>query len=44
MTAVRDITAEQDVRDLFGLMRQLRPPLPSADDFVDYWQRQAASG
>jgi GNAT superfamily N-acetyltransferase len=44
MTAVRDITAEQDVRDLFGLMQQLRPQLRSADAFVDYWKRQADSG
>lgn len=44
MTAVRPVTAEEDVRALFELMVQLRPQLHSADAFVEYWQRQAGSG
>ena len=41
---VRAVTAEPDVRMLFGLMAQLRPQLRSADAFVDYWKRQTAPG
>lgn len=44
MSTVRPVTAEDDVRALFGLMAQLRPQLQGADAFVDYWRRQAASG
>lgn len=44
MSGVREITAEEDVRALFGLMAQLRPQLPGPDAFVDYWRRQADSG
>lgn len=33
-----------EVRELFPLMRQLRPHLDSADEFVARWQRQAREG
>lgn len=44
MSVVQAIAAEADVRALFGLMRQLRPQLRSADAFADYWKRQADAG
>lgn len=44
MSGVREIAAEDEVRALFGLMKQLRPHLSGADAFVDYWRRQADCG
>jgi GNAT superfamily N-acetyltransferase len=40
----RHVEDETFVRSCYPLMRQLRPRLASADEFVERWQRQTAEG
>ncbi|WP_420996078.1 GNAT family N-acetyltransferase [Cupriavidus sp. 30B13] len=41
---IRHVEAEAEVRACFALMRQLRPHLASADEFVARWRRQQGAG
>ncbi len=38
------IVGEADIGACYGLMRQLRPHLASADEFIARWRRQSADG
>jgi GNAT superfamily N-acetyltransferase len=44
MLEIRPVDAEREVAACFPLMRQLRPHLASAEEFVTRWRRQSAAG